>query len=304
MDYILHILIMIGIYSIVSMSLNILAGYTGLLSVAHAAFYGIGAYTTALLALKVGLPFWINIPVGIILSGIIAFLIAWPSLRTHDDYFVITTFAFQIIIFSIMNNWISFTGGPLGLPGIPQPEIFGITISSHTLFLCFVIAFGLLTYIFLNRLVNLPFGRVLKAIREDEIFTMSLGKDVMKYKIAVFVIGASVASIGGSLYAYYISFIDPTSFTIMESIFILSIVIIGGAGNLMGSIIGSTLLLFIPEMLRFIGMPNSIAANMRQIFYGVLLVLFMMFRPQGILGEFAFGKDSRRNLKEKAVKNA
>jgi branched-chain amino acid transport system permease protein len=302
MDYLLHILIMVCIYSIVSMSLNVLAGYTGLLSVSHAAFYGIGAYTTALLALNAGLPFWINIPAGIIISGVIAFLVAWPSLRTYDDYFVITTFAFQIIVFSILNNWVSFTGGPLGLPGIPQPEIFGIKISSHVSFLIFVITFAVLTYIFLNRLMDSPFGRILKAIREDEIFTTSLGKDVMKFKLTAFIIGASIASISGSLYAYYISFIDPTSFTIMESIFILSIVIIGGAGNLKGSIVGSALLIFIPEMLRFVGMPNSIAANMRQIFYGLLLVMFMMFRPQGIMGEFAFGKAG--GVKEEVKKDA
>ena len=303
MDYLLHIFIMVAIYSIVAMSLNLLAGYTGLISVAHAAFYGIGAYTTALLALKFGLPFWVNFPAGIFVSGIVAFLIAWPALRTYDDYFVITTFAFQIIIFSIMNNWVSFTGGPLGLPGIPQPTIFGMTVSSHLLFLSFVAAFGLLTYLFLGRLVNSPFGRVLKAIREDEIFAMSMGKNVMKYKITVFVIGAATASVGGSLYAYYISFIDPTSFTVMESIFMLSIVIIGGAGNLRGSIVGAALLIFIPEILRFVGMPNSIAANMRQIFYGGLLVFFMMFRPQGLLGEFAFGKHDHKDSKE-APENA
>lgn len=169
-------------------------------------------------------------------------------------------------------------------------------------FLIFVITFMMLTYLLLNRLVNSPFGRILKAVREDEIFAMSLGKDVKKFKTAAFMICASIASISGSLYAYYISFIDPTSFTIMESIFILSIVIIGGAGNLKGSIVGSALPIFIPEMLRFVGMPNSIAANMRQIFYGLLLVMFMMFRPQGIMGEFAFGKEG--GVKEEVKKDA
>jgi len=119
---------------------------------------------------------------------------------------------------------------------------------------------------------------------------MSLGKDVVKFKLTAFVISSAIASVGGSLYAYYITYIDPTSFTITESIFILSIVIIGGAGNLKGSIAGAALLVFIPEMLRFVGMPSSIAANMRQIFYGLLLVLFMMYRPQGLLGEYSFGR--------------
>lgn len=300
MEYLLHILIMIGIYSIVSMSLNLLAGHTGLLSVSHAAFYGIGAYTTALLSLKTSMPFWVTIPAGIIISGFIAFVIASPALRTYDDYFVIMTFAFQVIIFSILNNWVSFTGGPLGLPGIPQPVVFGMQVNSHFAFLIYVGILAAFSYFFLSRLVHSPFGRILRAIREDEIFAMSLGKDVMKFKLTAFVISAAVASIGGSLYAQYITFIDPTSFTIMESVFILSIVIIGGAGNLKGSLAGSALLIFIPEMLRFIGMPSSIAANMRQIFYGLLLVLFMMFRPQGLMGEFAFGRHSPEKGKNNA----
>jgi branched-chain amino acid transport system permease protein len=290
MEYLFHILIMIGIYSIVAMSLNLLAGYTGLLSVSQAAFYGIGAYTTALLSLKMGIPFWFTIPAGFVVAGTIAFAIAWPAVRTYDDYFVITTFAFQIIIFSILNNWVSFTGGPLGLPGIPQPLLFGFKISSHLVFLLFVGVFMVASYLVLSRLTQSSFGRILRAIREDEIFAMSLGKDVAKFKLIAFVISAAVASIGGSIYAYYITFIDPTSFTIMESIFILSIVIIGGAGNLKGSIAGAAFLIFVPEMLRFIGMPSSIAANIRQIFYGLLLVLFMMFRPQGLLGEYSFGR--------------
>ncbi len=290
MEYLLHILILIGIYSIVTMSLNLLVGYTGLLSVAHAAFYGIGAYTTALLTLQTGTPFWLAVPVGMVVAAIVGYLIAIPSLKTHDDYFVITTFAFQVIIFSILNNWVSFTGGPLGLPGIPRPFFFGIQLSSHISFLILVVVIAALVFYLCRLLVSSPFGRVLKAIREDEVFAESLGKDVMGYKVAVFVISAAVASIAGSLYAVYISYIDPTSFTIMESIFMISIVIIGGAGSLKGSIIGSALLISLPEALRFVGMPNSVAANMRQIFYGLLLVLFMMFRPEGLMGEYGFGK--------------
>ncbi len=298
MEYLLHILILIGIYSIVTMSLNVMTGYTGLLSVAHAGFYGIGAYTTALLTLKAGLSFWLAIPAGIAVSAVIGYLIALPALKTHDDYFVITTFAFQVIIFSVMNNWVSFTGGPLGLPGIPRPFFFGLPISSHAAFFCLVLVAAALVFFALRLLVDSPFGRVLKAIREDEIFAQSLGKDIMGHKVAVFVISAAIASIGGSLYAVYISYIDPTSFTVMESIFMISIVIIGGAGSLKGSIIGSAVLISLPEALRFVGMPNSIAANMRQIFYGLLLVLFMMFRPQGLLGEYGFGREIKRKKAE------
>jgi branched-chain amino acid transport system permease protein len=270
------------------MSLNLPAGFTGLISVAHAAFYGIGAYTTALLSLKAGLPFWLCLPAGVILTAAIALLIAWPSLRTRDDYFVITTFAFQVIVFSILNNWVDFTGGPMGIPGIPQPKLFGYTLSSHESFLSLIIIIGISVYLFLNRLINSPFGRVLKAIREDEILVQSMGKNVTAYKMAAFVIGAALASVGGGLYAVYISYIDPTSFTVMESIFILSIVIIGGAGSLKGSVAGATFLVALPEILRFVGLPNAIAANMRQILYGALLVLCMMYRPQGLFGDYSF----------------
>ena len=288
MDYLLHILILIGIYVIISISLNLISGYTGLISLAHAAFYGIGAYVSALLALKFGSHFVVNMALAIILAGILGALIALPSLRIHDDYFVIATFAFQVITYRIMNNWVSLTGGPMGLPGIPQPAVLGIIISSHLEFLILVTFFALLTYLLAHRLVNSPFGRVLKAIREDEVFALSLGKDVTRYKILIFIIGAALAAIAGSLYAYYITFIDPTSFTVMESVFMLSIVIIGGTGNLLGSVIGAVMLVIIPELLRFLGLPSAIAANLRQILYGSLLVVFMMFRPQGLLGEFAF----------------
>ena len=135
MEYLLHILILVGIYVILSVSLNLLAGYTGLLSIAHAAFYGVGAYIAALMALNLHSPFLINIVCAVVLGGLLGALVGIPSLRIRDDYFVIATFAFQVITFSVLNNWVSFTGGPMGLPGIPQPMIFGLTISSHIDFL-------------------------------------------------------------------------------------------------------------------------------------------------------------------------
>ena len=291
MEYLLHILILIGIYVILSVSLNLIAGFAGLISIAHAAFYGVGAYVVALMALKLHSPFLANIVCAVLLSGLLGALVGFPSLRIRDDYFVIATFAFQVITFSVLNNWVSFTGGPMGLPGIPQPNLFGWQISSHLEFLFLIACFCALTLWVVRRIVRSPFGRVLRAIREDEVFAQSLGKNVAVYKVLVFVIGAGIAAVAGSMYAYYISFIDPTSFTVMESIFIISIVIIGGAGSLWGSVIGAAVLVTLPELLRFIGLPSAVAANIRQILYGGLLVAFMMFRPQGFVGEFAFQKE-------------
>ena len=292
MDYFLHILILICIYIILASSLNLISGYTGLLSISHAAFYGIGAYVAALMSLRLESNFLLNILCAIIISGIFGAIVGFPSLRIRDDYFVIATFAFQIITFSILNNLTSFTGGPMGLPGIPQPVLFGLKISSHEQFLLLVGFFTVCVFLICRRIVISPFGRVLKTIREDEVFAAASGKNVAFYKVMIFVIGAGMAAIAGSMYAYYISFIDPTSFTVMESIFIISIVIIGGAGSLWGPVVGAIVLVALPEVLRFLGMPSSIAANMRQIIYGALLVVFMMWRPQGFMGEYSFTQDT------------
>ncbi|MBT4512779.1 MAG: branched-chain amino acid ABC transporter permease [Chloroflexi bacterium] len=294
MEYLLHILILIGIYTILSVSLNLISGYTGLISIAHAAFYGVGAYVAAIMALELHSPFLANIICAVLLGGLLGALVGIPSLRIRDDYFVIATFAFQVITFSILNNWVLFTGGPMGLPGIPQPSIFGYTISSHFEFLFLISLFCLFIVWISHRLVHSPFGRVLKAIREDEIFAQTAGKNVAAYKVLVFMIGAGMAAVAGVMYAHYVSFIDPTSFTVMESIFIISIVIIGGSGSLWGPVVGAVVLVILPELLRFIGLPSSVAANIRQIIYGGLLVGFMMWRPKGFLGEYAFQSEEAR----------
>lgn len=290
MDYILHILILINIYIILVVSLDLIAGYTGLLSIAHAAFYGIGAYATALLSLHFQTNFLFNMVFGIVGAAVLGAIIAFPSLRIHDDYFVIATFGFQMIVYSIFNNWVDLTRGPLGIPGIPVASLFGFNIDNHWKFLILSAIFAFLAYLVVHKLVNAPYGRVLKAIREDEIFAQSLGKNVNFYKIQVFVIGGVIASVAGNLYAHYITFIDPTSFTILESILVISMVIIGGAGSLRGPIIGAVVLVILPEALRFVGLPSSVAANLRQIFYGSLLVLMMLYRPQGLIGEFNLQK--------------
>ncbi len=290
MEYLLHILILIGIYTILSVSLNLIAGYAGLISIAQAAFYGVGAYVAALMALNLDSPFLVNLVCAVVVSGLLGAIVGIPALRIRDDYFVIATFAFQIIAFSIFNNWVSLTGGPMGLPGIPQPTIFGLTISTHLGYLLLVGFFCALILWITRQIVLSPFGRVLKAIREDEVFAQAAGKNVAAYKVLVFVIGAGMAAVAGVMYAYYISFIGPGSFTIMESIFILSIVIIGGAGSLRGPVLGAVVLVALPELLRFVGLPSAVAANLRQIIYGGLLVAMMMWRPQGLLGEYAFQK--------------
>jgi branched-chain amino acid transport system permease protein len=290
MEYFLHILILINVFTMLAISMDILSGHTGLLSLSQAGFYGLGAYTSALVAVEAGVPFLVGVLAGMAVAILISFVVSLPSLRLHDDYFVIATFGFQMILFSIFNNWIKLTRGPLGIPGIPQPVILGWHVTSHLDFLILGAAFACFAYFVVYRLISSPFGRVLHAIREDELFAKAHGKNTLYFKVTAFAVSAALAASAGGLYAHYITYIDPTSFTVMESILIISMVIIGGAGSLWGPLVGAFVLVTLPEALRFIGLPSAVAANLRQIIYGSLLVIMMMFRPRGLVGKYGFSK--------------
>jgi len=282
MEYILHLLILICFYTLLSQSLNLSAGYTGLISLAQAGFYGIGAYTTAILSTQFGFSFWLNLPFAMLISGAIAFVVSLIALRTVEDYFIICTLGIQVILFSLMNNLMDVTRGPLGIPGIPSISFFGMSLDSKISFLILSLFFVALVWFVLKNISKSGFGKTLTAISEDEIYTQSIGKSVYQSKIISFTTSAILAAIPGALYAHYISYIDPTSFTVAESIFILSIVIIGGLGNMTGSFLAAAFLVLLPEALRFVGMPDSIAANMRQIIYGLILVVVMMTGKNGV----------------------
>lgn len=290
MDYVLHILILVGIYATLSISLDLLVGHTGLLSIAHAAFYGLGAYTSALLAVQLGAPFPAGVLAGMVMAALVLVVVSLPSLRLHEDYFVIATFGFQMIIFSIFNNWIELTRGPLGISAIPRPVILGWAVQSHFEFVILSALLASFAFFVIRRIITSPFGRVLRAIREDEVFAQAMGKNTLRFKITAFALSAMLAASAGSLYAHYVTYIDPTSFTVMESILVISMVIIGGAGSLWGPMIGAIVLVMLPEALRFLGLPSSAAANLRQIVYGVLLVVMMMMRPSGLMGRYGFGR--------------
>jgi branched-chain amino acid transport system permease protein len=288
MEYLIHILIIAGIYTILSLSLNLIVGYTGLAALGHIAFACIGAYTSSLLALNFGISPWMGLIVGAILASILGAIVAYPSLRLKGDYLALATFGLGVIVYSIAKNWVSLTRGPMGLPGIPSFSIFGYQISNAWSYLILVLLFVFLTYIVIKNITNSPFGRILKGIREDEIASLAMGKNVNKHKLIVFIVGAFFAGIAGSLYAHYISFIDPSSFTVMESITVLLMVVFGGMASLKGSFVGAFLLVILPELLRFLGMPSSVAAPLRQMIYGLLLVILMIWRPQGLMGKYKF----------------
>jgi branched-chain amino acid transport system permease protein len=282
--YIAHYLVMVGIYTILATSLNLLVGYSGIFSLAHAAIYGIGAYASALAALKLGLGFWGGLLVAAVVGALAAALVAIPSLRVAGDYYIVASFGLQVVILTVFINWTSFTNGHAGLPGIPRPSVFGLMIDDPFRYVVLSLALAALTYAICRRLTGSAFGRTLRAVREDEIAAQATGKNVVAVKITITTISSALGALAGSLYAHYITYINPTSFTLDESIFITSLVILGGTERLAGPFVGALILLAVPEALKFLAIPDTVAAPMRQILYGALLILFMFVRPEGILG--------------------
>ncbi len=286
--YLMHLLVLIGIYAILAISLNLALGFTGLLNIGHIAFYGIGAYTSALLAVKIGLSFWPAMLIGGVVAAVFGVLLAIPTIKLKGDYLALATLGFAIIAEAVMRNWISLTNGPLGIPGIPKPVLFGFSFSSTFSYMLLVFLFAILTYLFIRYVTGTPFGRVLQAIREDELVAKSLGKDTTRYKTIALAISAFFAGIAGSLYAHYITFIDPSSFVVLESIMIVSMVIVGGLGSVGGSVVGVIIILLLPEPLRFLPLPSYAVGALRQFIFAFLLVMILMVRPNGLLGRYRF----------------
>jgi branched-chain amino acid transport system permease protein len=286
MEYLIHLAILIGIYGILGLSLNLIVGYTGLLSITHAAFYGIGAYVTAILLTSFGLNFFLAMLIGIIVTAVLSLIIGAILSRFKGDYYALGSFGFNVIIFSIFLNWQELTRGPLGIPGIARPSIFGYVFSSNLSFLFLTLVILAIIYLISHFIVTSSFGRVLKAIREDEEAIQVFGYHTSYFKLIIFTVSAGMAAVAGALFASYITFIDPSTFTLNESIFILAIIILGGLANNKGAILGAVVLVLLPEFLRFVGFPSDIAAQMRQVVYGVLLIVLMLYRPQGLVGEY------------------
>jgi branched-chain amino acid transport system permease protein len=268
------------------MSLNLIVGYAGLLSVTHAAFYGVGAYTTAILISRYETNFFLTAIAGAIIAGLLALLFGLILKRFKADYYALVTFGLNIIVFSVFLNWQELTRGPLGIPGIDRPELFGFVFKENIFFLVLVGLVAYAIYELIEYVVKSSFGRTLKALREDEVTTEVLGYKTENYKMVTFSLSAALAAIAGSFFASYITFIDPSTFSLDESIFILSLVILGGLANSRGVFWGTVVLILLPEALRFVGFPTDIAAQMRQVVYGLLLVFLMMYRPRGFMGKY------------------
>jgi len=283
-QYLIHLLILIGIYLILAISLQISIGFTGMLNLGHVAFYAIGAYTSALLVLN-GFPFWLAFLSAGILGMIFGHVLSLPIKKLKGDYLALATMGFSFVVYAVLLNWTELTRGPLGIPGIPKPSVFGINLSSNLAFLILTLIICIACYFLIRRIVHSPFGRVLESVRDDELASKILGKNTSKVKSISLMISAFFAGLAGSLYAHYITYIDPSSFTIMQLIPVLCIVIIGGLASLRGTLIATGIIVLLPEPLRFIGFPSSMIGPMRQIIYALLLLLILLYRPKGIYGK-------------------
>ena len=287
MNYLLHIGVMLGIYGMLALSANLLVGFGGLLTMAQAAFYGLGAYAYALLSLKLGLPFLAALPAAIALCAFVGWLFGHAALRFRNEAFVLATIGFQMIVYVTLYNWTGLTRGPYGISGIPRPSLFGSGVDSVPSFFLFTAALFALVFGFMHIVCSSPFALALKALRDDEAAAQTLGIHPKAQYIRAMVLSAAVAAIPGVCFAAYITYIDPTSFTLSESIFIACILLVGGSGNMKGPMSGVAFMIILPEVLRFVGLPDAVAANLREIIYGVMLIVLMYLKPKGLAGSYA-----------------
>ncbi len=277
-NYLIHLAILVGIYSILTIGLNFAVGFTGLLNLGHVGFFGIGAYASALLAVA-GLPIWLSIICGAILAAISGVLLALPTTKLKGDYLALATLGFSFIMGSVARNWTDVTRGALGIPGIPK------IVKGNTEFLIIVAIIAVVSYLIFWKLSRSRFGKTCEAIRDDELAAKMLGKDTFMHKIAALGISAFFAGLGGALFAHYITFIDPSIFGIGDLILLFSMLIVGGLASVKGSAIGTIILFLLPEPLRFIDFPSSVLGPAREIIFALILLLILIYRPRGIFGK-------------------
>jgi branched-chain amino acid transport system permease protein len=266
---------------LLAIGLDFILGYAGQLNLGHSAFYGLGAYVSTLLIVKLGIPFWVAFVAGVAFAGVAGVFLSLFAVRLRGHYLAIASLGFAVIVHQILLNWISLTQGPLGIYGISPPPalvIGGMVIADFrnlTSFFYLVAGFAFLSYILLSQLVHSPVGETLTAIREDEVSAASLGINGAAWKVFAFGVGSAVAGAAGCFYASFVGTLVPDAFFITEAFNILAMVIVGGMGTLIGPVFGAILLTILPEVLRGLG-------DLRLIVYGAALTFVVLFMPGGL----------------------
>ena len=280
-EYALHLATLACIFVIAAVALQLLVSQTGLLSVAQAVFMAIGSYSAALLTTRFGAPGVLEFLVAALAALLVSLSISVPSLRLRNDYFAIATFGLQMIAGGVLLNWTGVTNGAMGIANIKPLTLGGVSFQSPYLFFVLVAACASLAILCVELVQASRFGLVLRAIRQDELLAQALGKDTLRFKVKIVGLSAILTAISGVFYAHFLAYIDPSSFTLMDSVLLLAMVVIGGESPL-GAATGAIILVLLPEALRFVGLPSALAANLRQVVYGLLLVAVIAFRPRGL----------------------
>ncbi|WP_445492021.1 branched-chain amino acid ABC transporter permease [Niallia sp. 03133] len=284
--YFLRVSTLAVITAILAVSVNLLVGYTGQISLGHAGFYGIGAYSFALLTTHLNWPIWLSFLTAFILSGLMGLVLGLPTTKLKGHFLGIATLGFGIIVNVVLNNWISITGGPVGIRNIPIPSVFGISLQYENYFLSFTVACLLIIILLVYFVISSAIGRAWRCIKRDEISAEVSGINVYGYKLLAFSLSGGIAGIAGSLYASFMTFVSPEAFDSNQSITIITTVILGGAGTLVGPLLGTGIITVLNESLRDF-------QELRLIIYGLLLVVFIVFMPQGI---YLFIKERAKSL--------
>lgn len=289
--YFLHVANLSMMFAMLTLSLNILSGCTGLMSVGHIAFYGIGAYTSAILTTKLGLPILVGILMAGVVSALASLLLGLPTMRLRGMYFSVATLAFGEVIYQVFINWTGVTEGTKGIKGVPAPEFFGVSFRSYDTYYYLVLVALVLAIILTYNLIHSRPGRAMLSIRENDIAAEAMGVNIVLYKIIAFMVAAFFAGVAGALYVHEVHYVSPETFAGSESAAVLAMMVVGGIGSIPGSILGGIALTVLPEMLRSFG-------NVRLVIYGAAVVAIIIFAPRG-LGGLLERLDARLSGKDK-----
>ena len=283
--YLLNLVTLICINAVLAITLNFIMGYAGIFSIAHAIFFGVGAYTAAYFALHVSASIFLAIPAAMVVAGLLSLVLALPALRVRGEYFVAASLGLQVLGVTVFSEWKTVTGGLGGMVGIPPAQLFGYEVTDPVQFLLLALCCLIPVLAATTWLLRSSFGRNLKAIRDSESAAHAFGKNVAFIKTMSVVISSALAGVAGALYAFYMSFINVESFTLDTSVLLMAMVIIGGTGTLLGPLIGTILLMLLPGVFSYMSfLPQTEIGSIQQIAYGLAMVLLMIYRPGGIVG--------------------
>lgn len=285
MTWLTSILILIGIFGILSVSLGLITGHLGIFSMAHAALFGVGAYTYAYLTVEHGISWVVAALTAMVLAAAAGGVMAVPSLRVSGDYFLVASFALQVVATSVFESWTSVTRGTAGIPGILRPMIGPVDLFDDRRFVFVVLAAALLVTGLTWFIVRSPYGRMMHVIRDDETVAATMGKPIALTKVAMTMLSGAMAGFAGVLYGQYLMYISPASFEVHTSVTIVTMIVIGGMTSVPGTLVGAAIILLIPEALRYMQLSPDVAGPLQQVLFGVLLVVLMFLRPQGLFGE-------------------